>query len=913
MRFKNKFLTFIISAFLSAGVISLTSLPTQKISSTDATTTNFDRISIYFEAQNPKTETRASIWVKSITFVNNSGYTSISQLVDDPYMFDDSKYAHWVWADGDNYHIDFVNTSDNYHWNLFMPWYVSSMTYQYAFNGTTYGGDISVSANHYYNDYLYGGSFVSQVSHDGNSNPFDTYSLTFAAGTHGSVTAGQGSTSGSRYGRYKRQTLSASADSHYHFVNWTDSSGSEVSTDANYTFYLSSDTNLTANFAIDSNCCIVTLINSFDDDTITQTVEKGDYKIPVHTWSAPSFRTFAGWNTAKSGSEGTQYTEGEVIDLQSDLTLYCRWSYFAMSFSIDGGTTWSQMDDQQHPTDPSVYLRNYYSHTAISQVYDTTIIFKYVDGSGTTVNLNGASSNVSLWTRDGVLGVNNIVKDSSNNLKFKFSQSGYVDIIVTDNGDGSFSFKVWGRGHETPDMFHIIKNGTDLVSTTAESSQWKITGTDFVVGDVVQLYNVNTDVAYNPKYYDSSSTGFSFVSDGHGGYETTCTITGKYTMWIKTTASTGDTLYTFRSSLTATFDVQGKGDNFYQIVTGLDKVITKPEDPTYPGFTFEGWYENAECTGSKYNFQTVIYNDKTLYANWIEDDPLPVTTSFISSSGDIGVMFTFAADQGVTKVSVSRPNPDITEEMVNEDITVSEVSGTKSISVKLNAAQLTKTITLKFFVGDEELKTYSTTGAAIIKERVAAQSGSETNQKFLESVLLYGKYSMEALGMSGDPTSGYAFVTNVPSTLAGVTAETVSAYQLGFNQSERGANMRSISFANGMFDTGKIKFTFKFNSIESGKIAITGISSENYEIRYLSDNKTVEVIVKNIKANQCAVSHTMTVTDSTSTGGGNVGFEFCFYSYCYQVLNGTTATSSVKNLCRAMYVYGTSAAAAFGA
>ena len=46
------------------------------------------------------------------------------------------------------------------------------------------------------------------------------------------------------------------------------------------------------------------------------------------------------------------------------------------------------------------------------------------------------------------------------------------------------------------------------------------------------------------------------------------------------------------------------------------KPTTAPEDPTRFGYTFGGWYTNAECTGTAFTFGPTITEHTTLYAKW---------------------------------------------------------------------------------------------------------------------------------------------------------------------------------------------------------------------------------------------------------------------------------------------------------
>ena len=77
----------------------------------------------------------------------------------------------------------------------------------------------------------------------GSTTPIAEYQLTVNTGTNGSV-----SPSGGTYNAGTSISITASPDNGYGFVNWTDSSGNELSTNPTYTFNITSDTTITANY-----------------------------------------------------------------------------------------------------------------------------------------------------------------------------------------------------------------------------------------------------------------------------------------------------------------------------------------------------------------------------------------------------------------------------------------------------------------------------------------------------------------------------------------------------------------------------------------------------------------------------------------------------------------------------------------
>ena len=67
-------------------------------------------------------------------------------------------------------------------------------------------------------------------------------------------------------------------------------------------------------------------------------------------------------------------------------------------------------------------------------------------------------------------------------------------------------------------------------------------------------------------------------------------------------------------TVTFKYQVNGYSDKTQKVVAG--STVTKPADERREGYTLEGWYETAACTGEAFDFATPINADKTLYAKW---------------------------------------------------------------------------------------------------------------------------------------------------------------------------------------------------------------------------------------------------------------------------------------------------------
>ncbi len=106
-------------------------------------------------------------------------------------------------------------------------------------------------------------------------------------------------------------TVEASAAEHYHFVNWTNANGDEVSTDNPYTFILTEPIELTANFAIDTHT--VTLV--YNENAVEEIHGAGEYIFgsDVEVGLTPAYGfTFTGWDNGETLNPFTLHVESDT-------------------------------------------------------------------------------------------------------------------------------------------------------------------------------------------------------------------------------------------------------------------------------------------------------------------------------------------------------------------------------------------------------------------------------------------------------------------------------------------------------------------------------------------------------------------------------------------------------------------------
>ena len=164
--------------------------------------------------------------------------------------------------------------------------------------------------------------------------------------------------------------------------------------------------------------------------------------------------------------------------------------------------------------------------------------------------------------------------------------------IEVSNG---FVFSL-GKTPTSPGSDAVVRsaNGTAIVSGVGVVCGWNKTSSTYTEG-------TNTDLVTNgtASVRWGRSSGQSGISYENG------TNTGFFPL---SDVTVNPVKYTVK------FDSNGGSAVADKVVNKGDKV-TKPDDPTKPGFVFAGWYKEAALT-TAYNFNDAVMSNFTLYAKW---------------------------------------------------------------------------------------------------------------------------------------------------------------------------------------------------------------------------------------------------------------------------------------------------------
>lgn len=227
-------------------------------------------------------------------------------------------------------------------------------------------------------------------THDGFTAYKNTCRLTVAAGANGSVLMdGASDPLSAIYDYGTNVTISATADEHYHFVQWNDGN-----TENPRSVTVTETKSLTAQFAIDQ--VTITWLN-YDDVTIaTTSVDYGT--MPAYSGATPNrpagcgvFYTFNGWAPAFAAatiatSYTAQYNEVSNPSLKS----------YQVAFEANGGT--GSMSNQSFTYGSAQTLK---ANTFAHDPYTITYVYANGDSNGSadaTVSFNGWSDGENTYT-----------------------------------------------------------------------------------------------------------------------------------------------------------------------------------------------------------------------------------------------------------------------------------------------------------------------------------------------------------------------------------------------------------------------------------------------------------------------------------------------------------------------------------
>lgn len=194
---------------------------------------------------------------------------------------------------------------------------------------------------------------------------------------------------------------------------------------------------------------------------------------------------------------------------------------------------------------------------------------------------------------------------------------------------------IGGSDSTNSGVFTVIDLATMKVETTANMGKYaevKASPIASVQGSDVYAY-FTCNKTPGAVYCFNQSTGevaeIYTPSGSNAGYCTASVIADARGNLYYTNDS--GTLFALKAApgYTVAFDTRG-GSTVPSAMTAQNKTMAAPADPERSGYTFAGWYKDADCTQAWDFSKDVVTADMTLYAKWTKNEgpvPSPVPSS----------------------------------------------------------------------------------------------------------------------------------------------------------------------------------------------------------------------------------------------------------------------------------------------
>ena len=422
-------------------------------------------------------------------------------------------------------------------------------------------------------------------------------------------------TGGGTYNQGQQCTVTASPNAGYTFTNWTEN-GNVVSSNANYSFTVTGNRTLVANFqAQTQNYTISVSANPTNGGSVTGggTYQQGQ----SCTVSA----------TANNGYTFTNWTEnGNVVSNNRDYT-----------FTVNGNRTLVANFTQQN------YTINVSADPALGGTVTGGGAFHYGDNCTVMATANNGYTFTN-WTENGnVVSTNasySFTVNGNRTLVAHFTAQSYTITATADPteggtvaGGGTFTYGQSCTLTATPAANYTFVNWTrgGLQVSTEASYTFTVTSSANYVAHF-QIENYTISIAANP------AEGGTLTGDGSYNYGENCTVVAtanegyNFINWtendnvVSTDASYSFTVTSDRALVAnfeaQTFDVKisidpmeaatATGEGNYAYGTEVTLTLNRNED-----YLFVNWTEDGEVVSEEMTYVFTITRDRTLVANFV--------------------------------------------------------------------------------------------------------------------------------------------------------------------------------------------------------------------------------------------------------------------------------------------------------
>ncbi len=335
---------------------------------------------------------------------------------------------------------------------------------------------------------------------------------------------------------------------------------------------------------------------------------------------------FGGWYTdenCKTPFDFSKYPQMPETwsGKQKNLTLYAKWN----------------------PRSDTRYTVEHYTQNLTGNNYT---LVKTETMTGTTDGKTAAAArNLTGFTPKTIQQVN-IAADGSTVVKIYYTRNSYTIKFTYGAQENAENVPITYKAKYESTIYAPIMSleGYDFVRFEGFQPEGDNGGMKVTAGDMkfAAQWKPGTGITYRVEHYTQNTAGTGYTLSGEDPVESRTGETGEVvtaeslsrkltgltfdhaTVDGKTVtqfpiAANGRTvvkLYYNRNNVTLTFDSQG-GSAVSPITKKFGQSITMPANSTKTGYTFAGWYTNAECTDdAKFTATAMPGENLTLYAKW---------------------------------------------------------------------------------------------------------------------------------------------------------------------------------------------------------------------------------------------------------------------------------------------------------
>lgn len=336
--------------------------------------------------------------------------------------------------------------------------------------------------------------------------------------------------------------------------------------------------------------------------------------------------SFAGWYKDKALTQPFDPSE----KLTKELTLYGKWNKLpdvTVTFDTGGGSVVQPQTiayggtatRPANPTRPGKLFTGWFTDSLCSTAFD----FSTPITANTTIYAR--------WETDPTITTNYVVafdsNGGSNTASQTISSGGHVT-KPTDPTKTGYAFRNWYTDPACTNVYNFSNHVSgDMILYAGWSKIEHVVTFNTNGGSIVDSQRL--DNGEKAHYMESTKQGYTFL-----GWFTDEQLTNEYD--FDTPVTNSITLYAkwIQQEMTVTFDSMG-GSDVQEDYPKWGGIVAEPEVPIREGYNFLGWYTDSECT-TKYNFNTPVKKDITLYAKWEkgpEEETYDVT--FDTSGGTV--------------------------------------------------------------------------------------------------------------------------------------------------------------------------------------------------------------------------------------------------------------------------------------